>query len=253
MRPFLIARSPQRLRESNRAAGAIGHARAALAAIAGLAFATTAYAGAVCVPDDCLPPPDGVYAGQFHAQFPVLGMSLGDPVYSGFTNCDLPPPPIQGASTTHTFQSSVLVNLSIGNGQPQPVQAPAVVTVRTTFNRLDGATRIYDTEMLALDISGGSLPQGVRIRESPALASSGTTTLRSVGPGGGCIVASFFDVHVEMSADGGQTWEPAEGPPGRMMLVAPACPVPGFGGPGLLVLASLLIAGASLTITRRRA
>src|SRR5207247_1134427 len=65
------------------------------------------------------------------------------------------------------------------------------------------------TEMLRLDISGGTLPVGVMIRESPTRASTGKTTVRPIE--GGYMIGSFFDVFPEISVDGGQTWTPAQG------------------------------------------
>ena len=74
--------------------------------------------------------------------------------------------------------------------------------------------------MLQLDLSGGSLPAGVMIRESPTLPSRGGTTARAL-PGGTYRVDSFFDVFTEVSLDGGATWSPSDGP-----LRLEAAPVP---------------------------
>lgn len=67
-----------------------------------------------------------------------------------------------------------------------------------------GATEIYDTEMFQMDISGGNLPAGVMIRESPTLASAGGLALTPVS--GVYQIQSFFDVFTEVSVDGGATW-----------------------------------------------
>jgi hypothetical protein len=61
-----------------------------------------------------------------------------------------------------------------------------------------------------LDLSGPSMPAGIRLRESPTLASTGQTTIRSNATGG-FYVSSFFDVFTEISLDGGSTWHPASG------------------------------------------
>ena len=62
----------------------------------------------------------------------------------------------------------------------------------------DGIT--FDTEMLQVDLSGGSLPGGVMIRESPTLASLGSTKLTDQG-GGNFRIDSFFDVFTELPPD----------------------------------------------------
>jgi hypothetical protein len=78
--------------------------------------------------------------------------------------------------------------------------------------------------MLQLDISGGTMPPGVMIRESPTRQSLGRTTVRQV-PGltaaepSGQRVGSFFDVFTEISLDGGQHWSAAR-KPSHVELVA---------------------------------
>jgi len=68
----------------------------------------------------------------------------------------------------------------------------------------------FDVEMLQLDITGGTLPTMVRIRESPTRASTGQTQVQPVT--GGFMISSFFDVFTELSLDGGQTWSPSDQP-----------------------------------------
>jgi hypothetical protein len=79
----------------------------------------------------------------------------------------------------------------------------------------------YDTELLQLDISGGGLPQDMRLRESPTRQSTGKTAI-SPAPGGGFIIDSFFDVFTELSLDGGQSWTPSSGTPPRMRFTGTA-------------------------------
>jgi hypothetical protein len=79
----------------------------------------------------------------------------------------------------------------------------------------------YDTEMLQLNITGGNLPAGMMIRESPTLASTGKTAI-SPATGGGYIIDSFFDVFTELSTDGGQTWLASTSAPPRMRFTSTA-------------------------------
>jgi len=76
-----------------------------------------------------------------------------------------------------------------------------------------GAERWFDTEMLQFDISGGTLPTGVLLREWPAVHSTGVVRDLDMGaPGFG--FDSFFDVFFELSFDGGATWlHPDRGAP----------------------------------------
>ena len=66
----------------------------------------------------------------------------------------------------------------------------------------------YSTEMLQLDISGGGLPAGLMIRESPTLASTGGVGIQQQ-PDGTYAISSSFDVWTELSTDFGATWCPA--------------------------------------------
>ena len=76
------------------------------------------------------------------------------------------------------------------------------------------------TQLLQLDMSGGSLPAGVDVRLSPTIPSTGTTTF-APNPGGGFMINSFFDIFTELSLDGGQTWTPATGPSQAVLVPLP--------------------------------
>jgi hypothetical protein len=75
----------------------------------------------------------------------------------------------------------------------------------------------YRMEMLRLDGQPGPIMLGpgsdpfLRLRESPTRQSLGRTTLRQLDDGT-FRVHSFFDVFVEVSLDGGQTWAPVQTP-----------------------------------------
>ena len=66
-------------------------------------------------------------------------------------------------------------------------------------------------EMVAMSLVSIANPM-LRVRESPTLSSSGTMTMVSDGSGNGGTLNSFFDVFVELSLDGGQSWVPAVQP-----------------------------------------
>jgi hypothetical protein len=76
--------------------------------------------------------------------------------------------------------------------------------------------RVFDTEVLALDLEGlSSRPGDFLFRESPTLRSVGITTVLDTCPP--CArafpiyrVSSFLDIFAEASADGGKTWVPGD-------------------------------------------
>ena len=103
-----------------------------------------------------------------------------------------------------------------GGATYQNYTAPAQVTVKVTNTGTSGGTTQFDTEMLQLDLSGGTLPPGVRVRESPTLQSTGQATER---PGaGGFFIDSFFDVFTDLSVDNGATWMPSDNGSGHVAM-----------------------------------
>src|SRR5204863_6996918 len=92
-----------------------------------------------------------------------------------------------------------------GGNTFSPASAPAHVMLGVASSTDSGATRYFNTEMLTLDISGGSLPAGVMVRESPSKASLGRTSIRQNPATGQYMISSFFDIFTEISVDGGAT------------------------------------------------
>jgi hypothetical protein len=165
-----------------------------------------------------LPPLDGSYVSP--AQWLALyanGIIISNVSHDRFTQTQPPPPP--GGNQTESFGSQVSGLISFNGGASfQSFSAPANVAVQVN-SRSDedtGSTRFFDTEMLSLDLSGGNLPAGVMVRESPSKASLGRTSIRT--DGSGYQISSFFDIFTEVSLDGGQTWSPSVTMPGTMGL-----------------------------------
>ena len=175
-----------------------------------------------------LPPLQGVYVtpAQFHAAY-ANGIVISNIRHRRFTESF--PPPAGGVSTTHSFGSSVEFDRQSPAGGPGiHVVADALCTVIVTPSAI--GTQTFDTEMLALNISGGGLPALTMIRESPTFKSTGRTTVRPAADGNGSMISSFFDIFTEISLDGGQTWSPAQQPAHvelqRDVTTVPAITVP---------------------------
>lgn len=94
-----------------------------------------------------------------------------------------------------------------GPGPSNPVD----IRFETVDDGQPGGVTTIQTEMLQLNLSGGTFPSGHMLRESPTLQSLGTTTITDIG-GGLYRIDSFFDVFTELSIDGGASWTPASGP-----------------------------------------
>jgi hypothetical protein len=161
-------------------------------------------------PTNKLPPTNSVYISpaQWHVLY-ASGIIIRDVRHRFFTQNFTPPP--LGSSQNESFSSEVDFDLSTDNGATfQPATSTANVTVHVTHSSDSVSTNFFDTEMLQLDITGGSLPAGMKLRESPTLQSTGQTTVRSVP--GGFMISSFFDIWTELSTDGGLSWQPAQQP-----------------------------------------
>jgi len=68
----------------------------------------------------------------------------------------------------------------------------------------NGVDSTFDLEVTAFDMQGGTMPAGLRLRESPTLPSKGCVS-RSAQADGTYRIGSFFDIFTEISLDGGQT------------------------------------------------
>ena len=156
--------------------------------------------GGAFAASDCLPSQSSAYTGA--TLYSVGPNTVTNVVLSNFTPCT--PPPVSGMATIN-FTGVLTGDYSTG-GPPVHFQAPVTGSMKVTFINLTVATRTFDTEMLQLDISGGNLPAGVQLRESPTLASTGQTKITTVT--GGFHIDSFFDVFTELTTNGGLIWTP---------------------------------------------
>ena len=83
----------------------------------------------------------------------------------------------------------------------------SVQTIVFGHNLSPDGTGTFNTEMLALTLSGTYLGSPFMIRESPTKQSTGITSVVPL-PGGMYQIDSFFDIFTELSLDGGATWMP---------------------------------------------
>lgn len=187
---------------------------AAVAALTAMALATSVRAQ-VETSDPSLPPlfPPAYYTNH------VANINYGGAVtLTNVGHQALPPVNrmTNGLDEIETF-SSQLHGQGALFGNPLSVTANGNVTT-VVFNKVGNVTGTFQTEMLSMNLSGGSLPPGVMIRESPTLPSQGVTSITDIG-GGLYNIDSFFDVFTELSIDGGQTWTPDQNGPERVTLV----------------------------------
>jgi hypothetical protein len=121
------------------------------------------------------------------------------------------PPQSVGLTATNSFNAAIAGDYILNGGAPTHavVNAQGQYFIQKISGPNGSSLGTYDTEMLLLTISSG-LPGGALLRESPTLASDGQTTESDAG-GGLFRIDSFFDIFVELSLDGGQSWIPSSG------------------------------------------
>ena len=180
--------------------------------------------GQVVFTDPSLPPesdpPDcgsllSLYAAQgLYAVYPGP-ISLSDPRHKCFQNVFRQ---AVGSDEFENFDSVWDAKVNMGLG-PVAVTLTGPVDV-IVFGKIGNTTGTFETEMIALSLSGSVGDSNIQIRESPTLSSLGLTDIANLG-GGLYQIDSFFDVFTEMSVDGGP-WMPQTNDPVRIVLVSAA-------------------------------
>jgi hypothetical protein len=169
-----------------------------------------------------LPAPNSQYVSprQWHALY-ANGIVISNVTHKRFLANF--PPPAPRTTNTHNFGSIVTLLLKMP-GQPAfiPVTANADCLVSVGNSGFQGSESVFQTEMVSLNLSGGSLPPGVMIRESPTKRSTGEARYSSAA--GGYRISSFFDIFTEVSMDNGNTWTPSDSAGYMEMHIDPGVP-----------------------------
>jgi flagellar hook capping protein FlgD len=154
------------------------------------------------VQSPCLPPP-GTFATSGFASY-AGGVMLSDLRLQNLAPCVAPPPP--GPAVTSPANGTLSGTVWLNNSR-FPFNSPVICSIRTQFGSAGGGQQFFETEMLTLDLAGAPLPGNIRIRESPIQESWGWTTERSES--GALLISSYHDVYIDISRDGGVSWQPA--------------------------------------------
>ena len=170
-----------------------------------LAGGTAAWGGVIQT-SPLLPPENGEYltAQQVHAMYPAGNFPetiLSDISHSRFFN---PQREDVGPDEIETFDSTVTGVADIDGFGIMPIVLTGPVQVQV-FGKAGQTTGTFDTEIIAMSLSGsvGGMPVVIREidgQENPAQPSTGQTTITDLG-GGLWNVDSFFDVFTELSVN----------------------------------------------------
>lgn len=164
-------------------------------------------------PTDLCPSPNTTFNSVQNddvVHFTVVGIGsiqVRNFVHSGLDN-PISPPPLDLTSIYNDPNTLVTAEISIDGQLWMPAQASGPTMAKITHTVNNGPTRIFETEMLQLDLMGGSPLGTFMLRESPTRSSMGRHTIRPQG--NNFLVSSFFDIFLELSTDGGLNWIPAD-------------------------------------------
>jgi hypothetical protein len=157
-----------------------------------------------------LPPPSGMLVEPaIFSPVPVGGILLSNFTLSGFPRSAVPP--ATGTSFTLDTDPTAEFDWSLNGGASfTHGRAPAklVLNIQDAGPGQLPGQELYGLQLERLDISGGDLPPGVMLRESPSRASTGQASVRGTlgpDPTTGLIII-VCDVFLDGSTDGGQTW-----------------------------------------------
>lgn len=182
-----------------------------------------------------------------HALFPG-GIDFSQAQHSCFQNVSVSTDGATG-DETESFDSKVTGMIDDGSG-PMPIELTGPVEI-VTKGKGGATTGSWDTEIVAMNLSGsvGGVP--IEIRESPSLPSTGHTDIAN-GPGGTYNFDSFFDIWIELSVNGGPFQPQINGSSHMVLTGGNPPPVPSSGPMGMIVLVTALaISGAA--VWRRKA
>ncbi len=163
--------------------------------------------------NDALPPREGAYHGGGVHVFLDGQIAATCSSHGGFSR-SVPAPARPGSTVVADYSATFVGELTlVPPAAPRrtvhPLRAQARMTERIRLAEAQGATRVFDTEMVTLDIRGRGLPDGVLLRESPAARSTGRTTVTTLARDR-YQIDSFYDIWLEVSLDGGRTWHRAQ-------------------------------------------
>jgi hypothetical protein len=162
---------------------------------------------------DALPPREAAYHGG------GIHMFLGGQAratcssHGGFTS-SVQAPSRSGSTVVADYSATFVGELTLDpplapRRTVYPIRERAHMVERIRLAEVRGDTRVFETEMVTLDIRGGGLPAGVMFRVSPSARSAGRATVTAL-PRGRYQIDGFFDIRLEISLDGGRTWHQAQ-------------------------------------------
>jgi hypothetical protein len=168
----------------------------------------------VLIGEVSLPAPGAAYHGSEPHLFHDRSVTLFCGTHGVFSNAVEPPAQV-GETVLSEYVATFVGELileppAVSSAVTHSLSVQARMAERITLAEIREAARIFDTELVTFELQGTGMPADIMVRESPDLASPGVTTV-TADSGGLNRVESHYDVWLEISLDGGRTWDRAEG------------------------------------------
>ena len=157
-----------------------------------------------------------VLGAAYHGSSPHLfsggAVSLACGTHGVFSTSVEPPLEVGGTARSEysaTFVGELVLEPPVVSSTiTHPLEVPAVMAESIVLTSDSGDRRVYTTELVTFQLADG-MPDGVVVRESPDLVSAGPAVVTPTADGLHRVEA-HYDVWLEISLDGGRSWEPAE-------------------------------------------
>jgi hypothetical protein len=173
------------------------------------------YVGGVISSSDRLPPREGAYHGTSSHVF-IGGDAILTCSSHGVFRSNDRPPRRRGDSVDIAYLATFEGELAlapplVSELTVYPILDPIRMVERVTFTGRDRRTRVYDTELVALDFRGSSFPEDIIARVSTQRRTLGWTTITRL-PRRRFLIETTYNVWMELSVDGGRTWHQQDRP-----------------------------------------
>ncbi len=173
----------------------------------------TATSPEIIVAEVSLPVAGTSYRGADSHRFLDETVTLFCGTHGVFTSSVEPPNEIGGSvlsSYLATFVGELVLQPAVGGSLvTHALTVQARMAERITLMETRGSSQIFNTELVTFELRGSGMPDNIVVRESSDLVSSGVATITAIS-GGMNRVESHYDVWLEISLDGGRTWNQAQ-------------------------------------------
>lgn len=159
------------------------------------------------------PPANGAWVGDAPHRFMDGQVTLFCGSHGVFSGGGEPPRKSGETSLIEysaVFQGELVLHPPLVSApQTTTIDEPIRMTERLTAQDARDGLRRFSTELVAIEFSGTSFPDRVRVRESAARRSTGSASFDR-NTEGQFEVQGSYQVWLEVSVDAGRSWHPAE-------------------------------------------